>query len=110
MQKRGPGAGDPADTLGQGHEDRPFGQRSRAGKNFTNPAPNYPEEGSKEQRDSVLPKVTQRVSGETRTKGLEPSESQRRAGQFGWMGRLPVATPGLLGRREPESAGVPCQG
>ncbi|NP_034335.1 fibroblast growth factor 8 isoform 1 precursor [Mus musculus] len=59
-QKRGPGAGNPADTLGQGHEDRPFGQRSRAGKNFTNPAPNYPEEGSKEQRDSVLPKVTQR--------------------------------------------------
>ncbi|XP_059102305.1 fibroblast growth factor 8 isoform X3 [Peromyscus eremicus] len=61
-QRRGPGAGDPADTVGQGHEDRPFGQRGRAGKNLTNPAPNYPEEGSKEQRDSVLPKVTQRVT------------------------------------------------
>ncbi|XP_055447558.1 fibroblast growth factor 8 isoform X1 [Psammomys obesus] len=59
-QRRGPGAGDPADSAGQGHQDRAFGQRGRAAENLTKPAPNYPEEGSREQRDSVLPKVTQR--------------------------------------------------
>ncbi|XP_059102285.1 fibroblast growth factor 8 isoform X1 [Peromyscus eremicus] len=80
-QRRGPGAGDPADTVGQGHEDRPFGQRGRAGKNLTNPAPNYPEEGSKEQRDSVLPKVTQREGpGGGPALGREPA-SLLRAGR-----------------------------
>uniref|UniRef100_A0A8C0WWW8 Fibroblast growth factor n=1 Tax=Castor canadensis TaxID=51338 RepID=A0A8C0WWW8_CASCN len=58
-QRRGPGGGDPTGNVGQGHEDRRCVQRSRAGRNLRNPAPNYPEDRAKEQRGSTLPRVTQ---------------------------------------------------
>uniref|UniRef100_A0A8C4LKX2 Fibroblast growth factor n=1 Tax=Equus asinus asinus TaxID=83772 RepID=A0A8C4LKX2_EQUAS len=57
-RRRGPGGrrGTPVDNVGQGHEDGPCGRRGRAGRNLSSPAPNYPEEGAKEQRGSALPK------------------------------------------------------
>ncbi|KAM5244508.1 LOW QUALITY PROTEIN: fibroblast growth factor 8 [Hipposideros larvatus] len=59
-RRRGPGpAGDPVGQVGQGREDRPCGQRGRAGRNLRNPIPSYPELEAKEQRGSSLPKVTQ---------------------------------------------------
>nr|XP_019580686.1 PREDICTED: fibroblast growth factor 8 isoform X1 [Rhinolophus sinicus] len=59
-RRRGPGpAGSRVGQVRQGREDRPCGQRGRAGRNLRNPIPSYPELEAKEQRGSSLPKVTQ---------------------------------------------------
>lgn len=88
-RRRGPGGrrGTPVDNVGQGHEDGPCGRRGRAGRNLSSPAPNYPEEGAKEQRGSALPKVTQPGSGKSRTRGLGVQRCLARSlARLGWMG------------------------
>lgn len=94
--------------------DQACGQRCRAGRNLRNPAPNFPEEGAREQRGSALPQVTQLVCSETRTQGFGVQRRLRCIlARLGWMGgTLGPATPGCrvrggAGARERSLSEVP---